>query len=257
MVSVDLNAKSFVMQGPHGRHFTVVTNDQTQWGPDGETLNSLDTNTIVQVSGSLQRNSLTLTATEVVVLTRERFLLGGLLTDVRPPTGAANEIDLFVRSELPDLTNAPVGQIATLTLDGNERFWIYEFRIPMAAFLFNREALVRGQRISAGGLLDTSVSPPKLDVRRVVLHRQGLEGAWVPGSTNLAAGTFTFNASGLAGVIFNQPVKVVTSPFTRWVGLRGLIDLTGNTPIRLRVVGLVLKDLSGNPVIVARVVEKL
>ena len=41
-------------------------------------------------------------------------------------------------------------------------------------------------------------------------------------------------------------------------GLTGLGDLTGNTALNLRVVGLVLKDpISGQPVFVARRVEEL
>jgi len=54
-----------------------------------------------------------------------------------------------------------------------------------------------------------------------------------------------------------QSVKVFTSSLTRFVGLTGLGDLTGTSPIRLCVVGLVLKNPNtGKPVIVARVVEK-
>lgn len=256
VVSVNLAANSFVMQGPHGRLITVQTDAQTHF-ETGEGLDQLDTNSIVQVSGSLQRASLTLKATEVLILSKDRFLLGGLLTDVRPATGTANEVDLLVRTELPDLASARIGQITTLGFDGNERFIIYNLRLPISTFLFNRDALVRGQRISAGGLLVTSANPPTLDTRRVWLHRQGLEGAWVPGSTNRAAGTFMFDTRGLAGLLFGQPVKVFTSPATRFINLAGLGDLSGTQPIRLRLVGLVLKDSSGDPVIVAGVVEKL
>jgi len=84
----------------------------------------------------------------------------------------------------------------------------------------------------------------------------------VPGSTNIQSGnqgTFQFNANGLVGVLFNGPVTVLTSNFTRFAGgLNGLGDLSGTQVIKLRVVGLVLKDTtSGNPVVVARGVEQL
>ena len=59
--------------------------------------------------------------------------------------------------------------------------------------------------------------------------------------------------------MFNGPVTVYCTPFTEFRGgLTGLGDLTGNAAIPLRVVGLVLKDpISGQPVLVARRVEKL
>ncbi len=257
VVSVDLTNKRFVMQGPRGRQITVVTDDTTQF-ETGEGLDQLDTNTIVQVSGSLQRVSLTLKATEVLILTKDRFLLGGLITDVRPPSGLADQVDLLVRTEIPDLTGVDIGKITTLTLDGNESFLINQLRLPIASLLFNRDSLIPGQRISAGGAMDSSVNPTRLDVRRVWLHQQGLEGAWAPGSADPASGTFGFNTAGLVGSLFGPSVKVFTSSLTRFVGLTGLGDLTGTSPIRLRVVGLVLKNPNtGKPVIVARVVEKL
>ena len=257
VTSINLSGKSFVMQGPHGRNITVVTDDQTQFEP-GEGLDQLDTNSIVQVSGSLQRASLTLHATEVILLSKEHFLLGGLITDVRPSSGRANEADLLVRTELPDLSNAQPGTITTLSFDGNERFFIRALRMPLSIFLFNRDSLVPGQRISAGGLLDSSVNPARLDVRRVWLHQQGVEGTWVPGSTDRGNGTFLMNTGGLAGQLLNDPVKVLVSPLTRFRGLNGLADLTGPNSIRVRVVGLLVGDrVNGKAVILARVVEKL
>jgi hypothetical protein len=63
----------------------------------------------------------------------------------------------------------------------------------------------------------------------------------------------------LAGVLFNGPVTVYVTPFTRFRGgLNGLSDLQGTAALPLRVVGLVLKDpISGQPVFVARSVELL
>lgn len=259
VVSVDLTNKSFVMQGPHGRQITVQTNDQTEF-EDGEGLDQLTTNSIVEVSGKLQRNSLTLLADEVEILSQDKFFMGGLVTFVDPPTGPATDFDLFVRSVLPAVNGIKPGEtIATLHLDGNERFFIYRLRTPLASFVFNSSLMVAGQRVSAGGALSGSGASQTLDVKRVVLHHQGKTGTWVVGSTNTANGTFQFNSNGLAGVLFNGPITVFTSPFTRWRGgLTSLGDLTGSSPIPLRVVGLILKDpVSGNPVFVARIVEKL
>jgi hypothetical protein len=257
VVSVNAAAGSFVMQGPHGRQLTVTTDANTLFEP-GEDLSTFDTNTVVEVSGTIQRGSLNLHATAVQVISRDRFVLGGLITDVRPASGPANAMDLLVRTELPDVPSAQVGRITTLDFDGNERFLIHHFRMPLSIFLFNRSSLVPGQRVSAGGALVTTNNPPTLDTRRVTLHRQGLEGNWVSGSTNPGNGSFQFAAGGLTGVLFGQPIRVFTGPHTRFRNLAGLSDLTGQNPIPLRVVGLVLQDpINGNPVMIAWAVERL
>lgn len=91
-------------------------------------------------------------------------------------------------------------------------------------------------------------------VKRVVLRHEGHNGTLVANSTNVGAHTFQFNSNGLAGVLFNGPITVFVTPFTRFGGgLTQLSDLTSNPTNPLRVVGLVLKDpVSGQPVFVAR-----
>ncbi len=259
VVSVDAAAGSFVMQTPHGRNLTVVTNAQTQFEP-GESLASLTTNSIVQVTGSLQRQTLTLLATEIQILSDSRFFLAGLLTDVRPPSGSATEIDLLVRTEVPDLAGFAVGNIGTVALDGNERYMIHHFHLPFSPWLFNDSQMIAGQRVTVGGTLDNSTSPPATDARRVMLHRQGFTGGWIPGSTNIVNGNngdFGLHAFGLAGRLVGTNVGVLTSDRTRFINLGGLAGLAGSNPIRLRVVGLLLKGPGGNPVIVAWAVEAL
>jgi len=92
-----------------------------------------------------------------------------------------------------------------------------------------------------------------------VVRHEGHTGEWVAGSTNTGNGTFQFNSNGLAGVLFNGPITVYTTPVTNWLGgLTGLSDLSGNSAISIRVVGLVLKNpTNGNPVFIARSVEEL
>lgn len=256
VVSVDLAGNSFVMQGPHGRNLTVQTDGQTEFEP-GEGLSTLTASSIVSVSGFLQRVTRTLRATEVIIVSQDRFLVGGLVTDVRPATGSASAVDLLVRTELPDLTGVQVGRISTLALDGNERYMIHHLRLPIANLLFGDTSLIRGQRLAIGGALTGS----SLDARRVVLARQGIEGGWIPGSTSISAGnngSFDLNANGLTGLVFGGPVRVVTSDRTRFIHLRGLQDLAGASPIRIRVVGLVLHSpLRNAPVVVAWSVEAL
>lgn len=252
VVSVNLTERSFLLQGPRGRTLKVLTDGQTQF-EESEGLETLNSNTIVEVSGVLERSTLALRASEVLVLSRDRSLLGGLLTDVRPASGPAEQVDLLVRTELPDLSGTRVGRITTVGFDGDERFSIHHMRLPLGQLLFNRASLIEGQRISIGGTLDPSTA---LDARRVTLHPQGLEGIWLPGSTraeNSLTGVFAFRTFGLTGLLFERPVRVFTSARTRFVNLSGLEDLSGDQPIPLRIVGLVLLDhLTNEQVVLAR-----
>jgi hypothetical protein len=68
------------------------------------------------VSGSLERVSLTLKATKVLIVSKDRFVLSGIITDVRPATGDATAVDLLVKAELPDIAGVEVGQITTISL---------------------------------------------------------------------------------------------------------------------------------------------
>lgn len=247
---------TFLLTGPRGRSITVVTDNLTEWS-EGDSFATLTDETVVQVSGRIERATLRLRATEVQVLSRGRFLVGGLITDVRPPAGRADEFDLFVRTEVPDLPDVAVGAIGTFALDDNEWFGIRHLHLPLQHFLFHRSAMVPGQRVSVGGALVAGT----VDVRRVMLHIQGLDGMWIPGSSNSGpggTGWFGFSAAGLTGRLFGGPVRVYVSDRTRWVNLSGLGDLSGDAPLRLRVVGLVLKDpASGEQLVIARMVEAL
>ncbi|MGH9675830.1 MAG: hypothetical protein ACRD36_01905, partial [Candidatus Acidiferrum sp.] len=120
---------------------------------------------------------------------------------------------------------------------------------------FNSALLVPGQRVTIGGPFTNGV----VTVKRVVLRHEGHTGTLVANSVNAGASTFQFHSNGLVGVLFNGPVTVYVTPFTRFGrGLTSLQDLTSNPTNPLRVVGLVLKDpISGQPVFVARSVTEL
>jgi hypothetical protein len=254
VVSVDASGNSFVLQGPHGHQFTVNVNGQTEW-EGSDTINSLTTSSIVQISGTLDRTAGTILADSVCILSQDKFFAGGLITYVDPPTNTANDFDLYVRNVLPSGTGFQSGQISTITLTGNENYFIYWWHNKFTNMLFNSALMVPGQHVSIGGPFSNGT----VTVKRIVLRHEGHVGTWVVGSTNVGAGTFQFNSSGLAGVLFNGPVTVYTTPFTNWRGgLTGLSDLTGTTAINLRVVGLVLKDpISSQPVFVAHSVEEM
>ena len=254
VVSSNAGGNSFVIQGPHGHQFTVNVNDQTEW-ENGENISNLTSTSIVEISGTLDRTSAAFLADTVAIVSQDQFYAGGLITFVDPATGAANDFDLYVRSKLPSGTGFHSGQISTISLSGNENYFIYWWHNKFTNMFFNSSLLVPGQHVSVGGPFSNGA----VTVKRVVVRHEGHTGTWVVGSTNVGASTFQFNSNGLAGVLFNGPVTVYCTPFTVFRGgLTGLGDLNGMAAINLRVVGLVLKaPISAQPVFVAHGVEKL
>ncbi len=251
---VSTGSSSFLIQGPHGHQFTVNVNDQTEW-ENNESIANLTSTSIVEVSGTLDRTSGAILADTVAIVSQDKFWAGGLITYVDPTSGAANDFDLYVRSVLPTGTGFTSGQISTIDLTGNENYFIYFWHNKFTNLLFNSSLMVPGQHISIAGPLSNGA----VTVKRVVLRAEGHTGSWVVGSTNTGAGTFQFNSNGVAGVLFNGPITVYCTPFTKFKGgLTGLGSITGTTALNLRVVGLVLRDpISGQPVFVAHSVEQL
>jgi hypothetical protein len=162
-------------------------------------------------------------------------------------------------AELPAGTGLTLGQIANINLTGSEKYFVYKLRTPLTNFFFNSSLLVPGQHISIGGPLSGAGNSQSVTTHRVVLRHEGHLGQWVVGSTNTANNTFSFNSDGLAGVLFNGPITVYTTPAIQYLGgLSGLSDLSGSSAISIRVVGLVLKNpATQQPVFVARSVEEL
>lgn len=259
VTTVNAMGNSFTIQGPHGRAFTVNVNDQTEW-EGSETINDLTASSIVLISGTLDRTAGTFLADEVAILSQDRFYAGGLITYVDPPVNTAQDFDLYVRNVLPAGTGFTSGQISTINLTGNEKYFIYWMhnRFANSRFsniFFNSALIVAGQRVSIGGPFTNGV----VTVKRVVLRHEGHTGTLVANSVNVGASTFQFNSNGLVGVLFNGPVTVYVTPFTRFGGgLTSLQDLTSNPTNPLRVIGIVLKDpISSQPVFVARSVVEL
>jgi len=259
VTTINASGNSFTIQGPHGKAWTVNVNDQTEW-EGTETIQDLTSTSIVSISGTLDRTSATFLADTVAILSQDKFYAGGLITYVDPPVNTAQDFDLYVRDVLPAGTGFNAGQISTINLTGNEKYFIYwmhnVFVNPrFSNIFFNASLLVPGQHVSIGGPFTNGT----VTVKRVVLRHEGHTGTLVANSTNIGASTFQFNSNGLAGVLFNGPVTVYVTPFTRFGGgLTGLSSLSSNPTNTLRVVGLVLEDpISGQPVFVARGVEEL
>ena len=251
VVSVDAANQSFVMQIANGKQITVQIGASTVTD-SGDDLSSFTTNTIVEVSGLLNRTTMVLDADEVTILSQDHFIADGLITNVQTPTASDTNIGMFVREALPANPAFQPDTIDPFDLPSNANYLIYRLNLPITQLLFNSKSLITGQNITLGGPLSNS----SLTVKRVVLHRQGAYGLWVPGSTviqNGNAGTFQINEQGVLGVLLNNAaLTVLTSNNTDFDGLSGLSGLTGNQGIPLDVVGLLLQDpATGGSVLVA------
>jgi hypothetical protein len=252
---------TFVVQGPKGRQWTVSTSANTVLDDPSEAVSSFTTNTIVEISGQLDPVTHDIDASEIEVVSNDKFVVGGLFTSIRPPSGPATQADLYVRYELPDLNDFQDGQITTFTLNGSETYKIANINNPITTLLFNNSALTAGQVVDLGGSVTTTNGVSTLTVHRVVLRRQGQEGTWVPGSTVVQSGnsgSFQLNDNWTAGVLLPSPLTVLTTSATNFVNLSGLSGLSGSQPISIGVVGFILIDPATNqPVMVARSVWEL
>jgi len=252
---------TFTVQGPKGRQWTVQTDDSTVLDDPSIPVSSFTTDTIVEISGQLDPVSHDIDASEIEVVSNDEFVLGGLFTSIRPPSGPATQADLYVRYELPDITGIQDGQIETLALNGSEIYKIANINNPITALLFNNSALAAGQVVDVGGSVTTTNGVSTLTVHRVVLRRQGQAGTWVPGSTVVQsgnAGSFQLNDNWTAGVLLPSPLTVLTTNATIFINLDGLSGLSGSQALPIRVVGFILIDPATNqPVMVARSVEEL
>lgn len=252
---------TFTVQGPKGRQWTVQTNASTIYDDPSIPVSSFTTNTIVEISGQLDPVSHDIDASEIEVVSNDKFVLGGLFTSIRPPSGPATQADLYVRYELPDVTGIQDGQIETLALNGSEIYKLANINNPITTLIFNNSALAPGQVVDVAGSLKTTNGVSTLTVHRVVLRRQGQEGTWVPGSTVVQSGnsgSFQLTDEWTAGILLPAPLTVLTTNATNFINLSGLSGLSGSQALPLRVVGFILIDPATNqPVMVARSVEEL
>jgi hypothetical protein len=257
VVSVNAAAGSFVVQGPHGRQFTINTTGNTEWD-NNESISSLTTSSIVCVSGELDKIDYTIDADEVAILSQSGFYADGQVTYVTQASGSpASSFDLYVRGLLPTTTGLTLGQIAQVDLSGSENFFIYRMHNTLTQFLFNSSDMLAGQAVAIGGPASGATNAQAVSVKRVVLRHWGYNGTVVAGSLNSAAGTFQMQVNGFAGLLIPQTVTVYVSSVTAYRdGLTAFSSVTASTNVR--VVGLLIKDpTSGNTVLLARYVDLL
>jgi hypothetical protein len=256
VVSVNATGQSFVVQGPHGEQFTIDVNGQTEW--DGnDSISDLTTSSIVAVAGTLDKADQTLDADEVAILSQNGFYAGGQITYVQPSSGPATSFDLYVRGLLPTTTGLTLGQIATVDLTGNEKYFIYWMHNPLTEFLFNSSALVAGQHVSIGGPASGAANASDVTAKRVVLRDWGFNGTVVAGSQSSGNGTFQMKVNGFAGVLIPETITVYLGDKCDFrYGFGAFGDLTNG--VNLRVVGLLLKNpTTGQVVLLARHIDGL
>ncbi|MGB6828250.1 MAG: DUF4382 domain-containing protein [Terracidiphilus sp.] len=251
---VSVGSQSFVVQGPHGENFTVNVNGNTEWDGDAS-LSTLNSSSIVELSGVLDRADQTLDADEVAVLTDSGFYARGQITYVTPSSGAASSFDLYVRGLLPTDTGLTLGQIATVDLSGSEKYFIYWMHNQFTNFLFNSSALVAGQDVSIGGPATGAANADDVTVKRIHLRNWGFNGTIVASSPDPNNGTFQMQIKGFAGVLIPETVTVYLGPKCDFrYGLGGFSDMS--TATNIRVVGLLLKNpIDGSVVLLARHVD--
>ena len=245
---------SFVLQRVGGRQFTIDVNNQTDFEGVASSINNLTAGTLVDVSGQAQQDG-SILADAVESYTTDHEFLEGIVLSTTPSSGAATGLTLLVRDQIPVVQGISIGNTANVAVSNTTDFDIYHLNLPITQLLFNDSMMVVGQAVGVGGTVDTTTSPPTLDARRVVLHRQGVDGQAVSGTINLNTGTFQLQNNGFWGYVLQAPVNILTTNFTQFINVSGLSAITPS--MQLRVTGLLLRDGSGNPVLVAGRVENL
>ena len=256
VVSVNVTAQSFVVQGPHGRQFTINVTGNTEWD-NSESISSLTTSSIVCVSGELDKLDATIDADEVAILSQNGFYAAGPVTYVTPASGAATSFDFYTRAVLPTTTGLTLGQIAQVDLTGQENFFIYRMHNALSQFLFNSSLMMPGQVVAIGGPASGAANAQAVSTKRVVLRQWGYNGTVVSGSVNTSTDTFQMQVTGFAGLLVPQTVTVYVSSITAFRdGYTALSSVTSGANVR--AVGLLVKDpTSGQTALLARYVDLL
>ncbi len=135
----------------------------------------------VFVTGTLDPVTHAIDASEVEVISNDKFYFGALLTYVNPASPQPpTQADLYVREELPAIPGISDGQIESLSLNGSEIYRIGHIDLPLTTPLFSNTQMSPGQRIDIGGSLTTSNGTDTFTVHLVILRRQGQSGSWYP-----------------------------------------------------------------------------
>ena len=243
---MNTSGQSFIVQGPHGEQFTINVNGQTEW--DGSaSLSTLNTSSIVQVSGQLDPADQTLDADEVAVAFRQGLLRKPARspTSRRPPAPprASTSMCADCCPQPPAFNSA---RLRKSICTGSENYSIYWMHNPFTQFLFNSSGLVAGQSVAVGGPASGAANANAVTVNRVALRNWGFNGTIVKGSQSTANGSFQMQINGFAGVLVPETVTVylgaTATSATAWAHSPILPD-----GANIRVVGLLLKNPTNGP----------
>lgn len=260
VVTPDAGSQTFTVQGPHGHTWTIAVTPNTEWD-GGAAFADLNPNTIVQISGTLERATSAITADEITILSQTGFYAGGLATYVTPSTGAASSFQMYVRGLLPasgtGTTGVTLGQIATVDLSSTTKYFVRWNRNPLTQFVFNPSSLLAGQSIAIGGPLSGATNSDAVTIKRVNLRDWGYIGKVVKGSVKVGKDTFQMQVDGFAGQLIPQTITVyLTDRSVFRYGYTGIHELEGGDLVR--VVGLLLNDSTkGETVLVGHYVDYL
>jgi len=245
---VSVSSTSFVLQRIGGRQFTIDVNNQTDFEGVASSITNLPAGALVEIAGQAQQDG-SILADEVESYTTDHEFLEGIVLNTSPASGAATSLTLLVREQIPAVPGISIGNTSNAAIGNSTVFDIYHLNLPITQLFFNDSKMVAGQAVAVGGTVDNTTNPPTLDADRVVLHRQGIDGQAVSGTINLNTGTFQLQNNGFWGYVLQAPVNVLTTPFTQFINVSGLSAVTPS--MQLRVVGLLLRDSNGNPILVA------
>jgi hypothetical protein len=249
---VSVNApSSFQMQGPYGMPRTIDVNSNTQYN-GSYSINSLTTNAIVSVVGDMQADG-SILAKYVDLITTDKAFISGRILAVNPGSGPATSVTMWVGEELGTSGVIPVDTVATIDLSSVSQYDICFFDNFLTGQVFNNTSLIVGQRIFVGGTVNGSVFTPDL----VSLRRQGVVGALVANSVTINGGSgsnlgyFQMQNDALMSYSAGGPFTVYTGNTTVFENIDGLSGLQAAGTPNLIARGLVFKNASGKPVVVA------
>jgi len=154
----------------------VNVNGNTTWD-NNESLSSLTTSSVVQISGSLDRADATIDADEVAILSQNGFYASGQVTYVTPASGAASSFDLYVRSLLPASTGLTLrrhplallrGKLSKRGVIPNQELW----ERPSGGLVTTAGLVITRQRPgSAGGVTFVTLEDETGYVNLIVWER--------------------------------------------------------------------------------------
>ena len=264
VVSVNVAANSFVLQGPFGRQFTVDVNGSTNFNL-GFTLGSLPTTGgFVALQGTVQLDG-TILASDVEFITTDLAFVSGRILAINPTSGPAQTVTLWV-GETGGGTSGLVDTVQTIDVSGVSIYDICFFNNSWFSpnNLFGNSSMVVGQRIFIGGTFNSPTFIPAF----ISLRRQGVYGLVVPGSVTVTsgnAGNFQLSNAGLLGYSLGGPLTVNTGAGTLFfqgnsntVTLTDLQTASATASVPVVARGLVLKDTTtGDPVLWAHRVREV